>query len=156
MAVGFERAFPGASSEEIERIEKEIGADLPDDYRRFLDRTDGGELEVNFLPPEADAGVRYLYSAAPNDDEHIFDLVSAAEFYSPDSPSDPAIDPDYLPIGEDDGGNVIALKVRGDDRGAVYFWAHDAFANTNPFTRLADSFEDFFDRLRPIDELDLD
>jgi hypothetical protein len=156
MAVGFERAFPGASPEQIESVEAELGVELPGDYRRFLARTGGGYLEANFLPPEADASVRYLYSAGPNDDDHIFDLVTAARFYAPDSPSDPEIDPDYLPIGEDDGDNVICLKVRGGDRGAVYFWTHDAFANVDPFERLADSFEEFFERLRPIDELDLD
>jgi cell wall assembly regulator SMI1 len=155
MAVGFEHAFPPASPEQIEETESELGVELPEDYRRLLQRIGGGDLEDNFLPPEADASVRYLYSAGPNDDDDIFDLVTAARFYSPESPSDPVIDPDYLPIGEDDGGNVVCLKVRGDDRGAVYLWAHDAFANTDPFKRLADSFEEFFEALRPIEELDL-
>jgi hypothetical protein len=149
MAVGFERALPGASPEQIEWVEAELGVELPDDYRRFLARTGGGYLETNFLPPEADASARYLYSPGPNDDEHIFDLVSAAAFYT-------EIGRDYLPIGEDEGDNVICLKVRGEDRGAAYIWAHDAFANIDPFERLADSFEEFFERLRPIDELDLD
>jgi cell wall assembly regulator SMI1 len=145
MAVGFERAFPGASTEQIESVEAELGLELPEGYRRFLARHDGGHLEGNFLPPEADASARYLYSAGPNDDEDILDLVSAA-----------TVHPDYLAVGEDDGGNVICLKVRGEDCGAAYFWTHDAFANTDPFTRLAGSFEEFFERLRPIDELDLD
>jgi hypothetical protein len=157
VAVGFEHGFPPASPEEIERVEAELGIELPDDYRRFLqERHNGGDLEENFLPPEADASVRYLYSAGPNDDDDIFDLVSAASFYSPDSPADPEIDPDYLPTGEDDGGNVVCLKVRGDDRGAVYFWAHDAFEGTDPFKRLADGFDEFFEALRPIEQLDLD
>jgi SMI1 / KNR4 family (SUKH-1) len=155
MAVRFEQAFPGASAEQIESVEEELGVELPDDYRRFLERHNGGDLEDNFLPPKADASARYLYSAGPNADDDIYDLVSAAAFYRPGSPADPEIDADYLPIGEDDGGNVICLKVRGDDGGAVYLWSHDAFENTNPFTRLADSFEAFFESLRPIDELEL-
>jgi SMI1 / KNR4 family (SUKH-1) len=153
-SVGFDNAFPGAAPEQIERVEATLGVDLPHDYRRFLERHDGGDLEENFLPPEGDASARYLYSASPNGDDDIFDLVSAATFYSPRSPADPEIDPDYLPIGEDDGGNVVCLKVRGDDRGAVYLWTHDAFEGTNPFKRLADSFDEFFAALRPIDELD--
>jgi SMI1-KNR4 cell-wall len=148
MAVGFERAFRRASPEQIESVEAELGVELPGDYRRFLERPGGGYLEANFLPPEADASVRYLYSAGPNDDDDIFDLVSAAAFYR-------EIGRDYLPIGEDDGGNLVCLKVAGQDRGSVWFWTHDAFANTDPFTRLADSFEEFFERLRPIAELDL-
>jgi hypothetical protein len=156
VAVGFDQAFPPASPEEIERVESELEVELPDDYREFLQRQNGGDLEENFLPPEADASARYLYSAGPNDDDDIDDLVSAATFYSPDSPADPEIDPDYLPIGEDDGGNVVCLKVRGDDRGAVYFWTHDALEGTDPFDRLADSFDEFFEALRPIEELDLD
>lgn len=155
MAVGFEDPFPAATPEQIDQVEAVLDVRLPEDYRRFLQRHNGGDLKENFLPPEADASARYLYSAGPNDDEFIYDLVSAATFYSPDSPSDPEIDPQYLPIGEDDGGNVICLKVRGEDRGAVYFWSHDAFANTDPLKRLTDSFEDFFEALRPIEELDL-
>jgi cell wall assembly regulator SMI1 len=156
MAVGFVQGFPPASADEIERVESELGVELPGDYRAFLQRQNGGDLEENFLPPEADASARYLYSAGPNDDDDIDDLVTAATFYSPDSPADPEIDPAYLPIGEDDGGNVVCLKVRGDDRGAVYFWAHDAFEGTDPFERLADSFGEFFEALRPIEELELD
>jgi hypothetical protein len=37
--------------------------------------------------------------------------------------------------------DVVCLKVLGEDRGSVWFWTHDAFANTDPFKRLADSFE---------------
>jgi hypothetical protein len=149
MAVGFTAELPPASEEALVELEVRLGVELPDDYRRFLARTGGGELDGNFLPPEADASARYLYSPAPNDDDDIYDLLSAARFYA-------EIGRAYLPIGEDDGGNVVCLKVAGQDRGSVWFWTHDAFANTDPFKRLADSFDDFFDRLRPIDELELD
>jgi cell wall assembly regulator SMI1 len=150
MAVGFERAFRGASPEQVESVEAELGVELPGDYRRFVERTGGGYLEANFLPPEADASARYLYSPTPNDDDDdIYDLVSAARFYA-------EIGRDFLPIGEDDGGNLVCLKLAGQDRGSVWFWTHDAFANTDPFKRLADSFEEFFERLRPIAELELD
>jgi hypothetical protein len=61
----------------------------------------------------------------------------------------------FLPIGEDEGGNRVCLKVAGEDYGAVWFWTHDAALDEDPFERLSDSFSDFFEALRPIEELDL-
>lgn len=155
MTVGFEQSFVGASSEVIERVEAGLGITLSGDYREFLRGQNGGYLEDNFLPPNADLSVRYLYSAGPNDDDDIFDLESAAEFYRSRSPSKPQISSDYLPIGENSFDDVLCLKIRGEDSGAVYLWNHDALANTNPFERVADGFGGLFAALRPGSELDL-
>jgi len=154
MTVEFVHAFPPASDKTIGRIEAGLGTALPEDYRQFLQSHNGGYLEENFLPPEADLSVRYLFSAGPNDDDDIFDLESAAEFYAPDSPADPEIPADYLPIGENSFDDVLCIKVRGDDAGGVYLWSHDALANTDPFERVADGFGELFAALRPGSDLD--
>lgn len=154
MAVDFVHSFVPASEATIRRIEADLGTALPEDYRHFLRSRNGGYLEENFLPPEADLSVRYLFSAGPNDDEDIFDLESASEFYSPDSPADPEIPSDYLPIGENSFDDVLCIKIRGDDTGGVYLWSHDALAGTDPLERVADRFEDLLTALRPGSDLD--
>jgi hypothetical protein len=157
MAVGFTQELPPASEDALAEFEARLGVSLPNGYRAFLRERNGGYLEDNFLPPDADASARYLYSAGPNQHEHIGDLESALHsLYLPDVDVDYRLRTGMLPIGEDDGGNQVCLKVAGEDRGSVWFWTHDAFANIDPFERVADSFEEFFERLRPIDELDLD
>jgi hypothetical protein len=155
LPVGFTEAMPPASGE-LAELEARLGVTLPDDYRNFLQEQNGGYLDENFLPPEANASVRYLYSAGPNDHEHIDDLESAFHsFYLPDVDLEYRLRTGMLPIGEDEGGNRICLRVSGEDRGSVWFWAHDAALGEDPFERLADGFGEFFEALRPIEELDL-
>jgi len=155
MAVGFERALPPAPPGAIETVEARLEITLPDDYKEFLRRHNGGYVESNFFPAGGGCGhVRYLYSAGPNDDEYVDDLEGAARRYWPPSrPGDP-IDPSFLPIGEEDLGNVICLKVGGEDYGAVYFWDHELAVSVGPYTHLADSFSEYFEGLRPIEELE--
>jgi len=156
MAVGWDRPAPPAEEAAIARVERELGIELPADYREFLGKQNGGEPESNFFPAGDGFGhVRYLYSAGPTEVEDIDDLEEAARAYWPPSrPGDP-IDPSFLPIGEEDVGNVICLKVRGEDYGAVYFWDHELAVSVGPYTRLADSFSEYFEGLRPEEELEV-
>lgn len=154
MAVGFSRSQGPAHPGAIEQVESRLGIELPQDYRRFLQTTNGGVPKSNFLPPEANASARYLYSAGPNDDEYLEDLESIAHLYSADGEVDDETLPGFLPIGEDDGSNLVCLKVTGEDYGAVYFWSHEMSEPEQAYTRIADSFEEFFDRLRPDSEMD--
>jgi cell wall assembly regulator SMI1 len=156
MAVGFTEALPPAPGEAISELEARLGVSLPDDYRSFLREQNGGYLDDNFLPPEGDASARYLYSAGPNDHEHIDDLESAFHYlYLPDVDAEYRLRTGMLPVGEDEGGNRVCLKVAGEDYGSVWFWTHDATLDEDPFERLADSFSEFLEALRPIEELDL-
>jgi len=153
MAVGFDEAFPPAKAGAIEGVEARLGVRLPEDYRSFLERQNGGEPEPNFF--DRRVGVRYLYSAGPNDDEHIDDLDSIAELFSPEGEADDVLRPGFLVIGSDDTGNRLCLKVSGEDYGAVYFWDHELADSPEGYTRLTDTFTEFFEALRPEEELDV-
>lgn len=156
MAVDFREAQPPASLETIATVESALNIRLPEDYRRFLQHYNGGYLHENFLPPDGEASARYLYSAGPNDDEDIGDLESKAHEYSSEEPrNDHVLRPGFLPIGEDDGSNILLLSMSGDDSGAVYFYFHDVPEELGAYIRVADSFEEFFERLRPAEEMDL-
>ncbi|MDP8942618.1 MAG: SMI1/KNR4 family protein [Actinomycetota bacterium] len=152
MAVAFDEPAPPASPQAIEQVERSLDIVLPEDYRRFLRQQNGGYLEPNAHEQGRGVRVRYLYSADPTGDEHLDDLESVAWLYSPEGEADDELDPGFLPIGEDDGGNLICLKVSGDDYGAVYFWEHEVLPESDAYTRIADSFEAFFAGLRPAGE----
>jgi hypothetical protein len=153
VAVGFDEAFPPAPAGTIEGVEARLGVKLPDDYKSFLQRQNGGEPAPNFFNEMV--GVRYLYSAGPNDDEYIDDLDSIAELFSPEGEADDVLEPGFLVIGADGIGNRLCLKVSADDYGAVYFWDHELADSPEGYTRLTDTFTDFFEALRPEEELDL-
>jgi hypothetical protein len=123
MAVGWDRPAPPAEEAAIARVERELGIELPADYREFLGSQNGGKPEPNSYNQRVT--VRYFYCAGPTDDEYVDDLETAARRYWPEGRPDDPIDPSFLPIGEEDAGNVICLKVRGEDYGAAYSWDHE-------------------------------
>jgi len=153
LAVGFERALPPAPPGTIEMVEARLETKLPNAYKEFLRRQNGGYLEPNFFSEAV--GVDYLFSAGPNDDEYIDDLESIAELFSSEGEADDVLRPGFLVIGEDGTGNRLCLKVSGEDYGAVYFWDHEVADSPEAYTRLTQSFSEFFEALRPEEELDL-
>jgi len=48
-----------------------------------------------------------------------YDLARNAEAYRGRVPDD------YLPIADDPAGNLFCVTLRGDDKGAIYFWDHE-------------------------------
>jgi cell wall assembly regulator SMI1 len=155
LTIDFDRPAPPASPEAIAGVEARLGVALPGDYKAFLEQQNGGKPRQNLLEGGDDIGgaaVRYFYSAGSNDDEYVDDLESAASLYrGPEH----QLDPSFLPIGEDDFGNLTCLKVGGEDYGAVYIWDHEEADKDEAYTRVTDSFNEFFKRLRAKEELDL-
>ncbi len=147
MPVGFTRALPPADAEAVKRTEAALGVEIPREYVAFLGEQNGGYLDENVLAPGDDVSVEYLYSAGPNDDPYVSSLEEQARLYSPET--DPRIRTGFLPIGENGLGDIICLRVAGEDCGAVYLWAHDAAENDDAYERVADSWTDFWDALRP-------
>ena len=150
MTIAFDEPAPPASPDAIRQAESRLGVTLPDDYKSFLQQQNGGEPEGNFLEGGDDIGgahVRYFLSAGPNGIEGLEDLESVRWEYSPDGNADYVLDPSVLPIAQDAFGNLICLKVSGEDYGAVYIWDHEK-VGAEAYTRVTGSFNEFFERLR--------
>jgi cell wall assembly regulator SMI1 len=155
VAVDFAQAQPPASPEQLAELEAALGAQLPEDFKQLLLERNGGWLNTNFLP-SGNASLRCVYSAGPNEDEHLDDLHRAFHrLYLPYVDVEYRLRTGMLPVGEDEGGNLICLRVAGEAAGSVWFWEHDAALDEDPFQRLADSWSEFFEALRPIEEMDL-
>jgi cell wall assembly regulator SMI1 len=146
--VPFEEAAPPASDAAIEELESRIGAELPSEYKDFLRRQNGGYLQPNsYADDDVGASVRQLYSAGSTPVGELDDVAEVAEMYSPEGDADDELRPGFLPVGEDDGGNLICLVLGGDGGGAVYFWEHEIQPQDVAYTRLANTFSEFLDRL---------
>lgn len=109
-----------ATTARIEALERALGAELPADYRTFLQPLGGASASAGDLvsPVEDNAWPR-----GP---------VSISQVIGFGADGGPALDPhgripfDLLPIAHVDGGDWICLGLGGRYRGEVWLWAHDA------------------------------
>lgn len=152
---------PPAPPEKVSRLENELGVALPDDYRQFLIRCNGGyvggALWFQGPTPEgkaADAGVHHIGGFR---DENYFSLEKWRAVSQ-----DPGlcIPRELLWVMDDPFGNAICLAVSGAQRGCVFFWDHErvpeawdgSVESAGHLQLLARSFADFVAGLRPSSE----
>lgn len=138
---------------ELARIERMVGFRLPDDYKAFMIRENGGEPEpstfryMNQAGPYTDGRVRYFYSIHAGKPS----LERAITIYK--TPKEHRRMPEeFVPIGADSFGNQICLCVAGPDYGSVWFWDHDNEGPEGAPVRdnlhlIGTSFSDFLERL---------
>lgn len=114
-------------------FEAQLGTQLPADYRQFLSAHNGGELVPDeiVLPGERQpfASVDSLFGLhdGPQSLEAVRENVEGV------------IPAEVLAFGEDVGGNLLCIGIRGNHRGKVFFWDH----NRSGMTLLAKTFEQF-------------
>ena len=139
MPVGWERERPTASPEDVTALEGAIGATLPEPYRRFLAKGDGGEPEANIIDvPGADdqsVGVTEFFGAAGVREE----LERLGE----------RIPSGTVPVADAEGGNLVLIAL---DSGAVLFWDHELEADLDEaVSEIAPDFDAFLEGLEPFD-----
>jgi len=169
---------PPAPMEELERFEVTIGERLPDDYREFLIRCNGGYaggyvsfqptmgffrnlwlfiLDVTGIRPaggQLDACLNHIGGFR---EEPYISLRSSYDNYQTEEVRIPK---DLLWIADDPFGNAICLGIRGNHRGRVYFWDHEVEPDVDTWDGrldiagnirpLAASFTEFVQGLRQV------
>jgi hypothetical protein len=144
---------PPPSPAEVEAFEAEIGTTLPDDYRRFLLRSNGGRLDwfrFDGPTPEGKAWPVVISEVGGLREEADLSLRAARRCYQGGELQIPR---PLLWVMGDPGGNGICLGLTGPYRGRVYFWVHDEqpapeewdgeVETAGNVVLLADSFTDF-------------
>ncbi len=123
-----EHSKGGAAEASIAGLESALGHSLPPDYRAFLSTHNGGRPNpagFRVGPPGqsySDAEVHYFYGIGTK----LSNLEQHIEIYKGRLPAE------LVPIASDTCGNVIALALSGDRRGAVFFWDHEKETGTDP------------------------
>ena len=95
-----------ATDQQIEILEKRIGAKLPDDFKSFLKELGGGYFGL----------------------VNIFSANEGGEFYLPDRREDSSrlIPKEYIAISDDYSGGWYVLKINNDAlKDPVWYWSPD-------------------------------
>ncbi len=131
------------SDEKLSSLMKDIGVDLLEPYRDFLLEQNGG-VPVNGIFYYGDGGSSGVIFFGVDTGENYNDLKWNYEVYKDRIPKG------FFPIGNDPGGNLICIDVKGDQ--SVYFWDHEREEqppSRSNIYKIADSFEGFLALLKP-------
>lgn len=141
-------SFGGASLEAIKNFEKSIGFLLPDDYKQFLIKYNGGTSRVRystFKVEELNENIPLDVLYGIDVEKKQLDLQKVNDEYIDDMLQNCII------IGDDPGAGMIVL-INDDDSEGVYYWDHSFhFAQSSEeknIYKIADSFKDFIDILK--------
>ncbi|MRG98460.1 SMI1/KNR4 family protein [Polyangium spumosum] len=151
MQATIDNPYGPTSRAEIAQFETRQKLSLPDEYKAFLLKYNGGMPTPNgFAIPgwhgqESSLGVFYGIHEHPD-----YSLDGACETYEERVPAD------LIPIGTDAFGNNVCMGWKGKRRGKVYFWDHEDeldehgrfrqdYGNVYP---LANSLTEFLNNLR--------
>lgn len=140
--------FPPATPEEIQKAEQSMGIEIPEEYRQFLLKYNGGRPKPDVFPihnnPVGDKGIMSNFFSVNESDYDS--LQKIWKIFKDRIPSG------YLPIAHDVGGNLLCMKLSGDDNGSIYFWDHEMeleYENPNdiPMYFVASSLNELLNRL---------
>lgn len=136
------REHRDATEVDVSHFEMSIAARLPDDYRAFLLRHNGGYPEP--------AGFR----GGDESVEFFFGLWQKYADLNYETLAHRGVIPaEMIPIASDAFGNCVLLEVRGPNRGRIWFWDHEMSGDpAKSVSLLANSFTEFVESLDPTDD----
>lgn len=131
---------------ELQDFEKENSIELPDDYRGFLIKFNGGTPLKPYLK-EMDTIISNFYGIVEEPD--WFSLFDAIADY------DGRIPEYYIPIADDSFGNILIMCLAEKNYGQIAFWDHEketekkdgGYYYYDNVTVIASSFTDLINKL---------
>ena len=138
------------SQDDINDIQEKIGVLFPEDYRKFLLQSNGGETEEDML-------YDFFDEVTENNNTSVIQ-----EFFSIDGErmdiytvyknllDEEAIPRDMIAIASDPGGNIISISLAREDYGTVYFLNHEYEEMDSSYlvkSKIASSFTEFISQL---------
>jgi hypothetical protein len=141
-------------SERLTEFEALRSIRLPDSYRNFLLRQNGGAPETNMrffdqAGRQVDVSVRFFFGIGVEVDS--VNLAVRGDRMEGRFPSD------FMAVADAPGGDFILLGVAGLHFGQVWFWEHEFEADVDEspdfrnMTFLASDFDEFVELLEPLD-----
>jgi hypothetical protein len=118
MKVTFQEENKPTSEREIAKFEKANSIRLPEAYKSFLLRHNGGApMPDKVAVPGWHGGFTGLNTFfSLNDDDDLQDNLDTYEDRVPKG---------FLPIADDPGGGLFCLALKGKRAGQIFFWDHE-------------------------------
>ncbi|VTT24539.1 SMI1/KNR4 family protein [Streptococcus gordonii] len=117
------RIFPFKTDgvlDEVEKLEKHYSISLPEKYKEFLLKYNGGDtIDATFRIDKVSSDIRAFYGFENADYEYNFQYLIDHDFLSD------YIEVDYLPIAEDSFRNYILLGIAEQNYNQVAFFDHE-------------------------------
>ena len=142
------------NAEDIADFENEVGIKFPEDYKRFMLKSNGGTPEEEWLydffdevtEVENTSVIREFFSLFSDEAVKMSNLKKIYKTMTYEE----MIPNDMLPIADDPGGNVIGISLNKDDYGYVYFINHEYDDLDTGYlvkSKIAESLTEFLDAL---------
>lgn len=143
---------PPLLPEDIRDLETRLRVALPEEFKEFLLKYNGGRPTPDAFPFE---GLENNPYGAIQVFFRIGGPIESSTFDWNMHIMEGRLPAGLFPIACDGGGDLICLSLSGDDAGAVVFW--DSFGEPkgpsySDVYRIADSFTAFLDGLQPLPE----
>lgn len=143
----FQKHFGPISVNEVHKYEIKYGVSLPDDYRQFLMKYNGGFRPNPCIVLVADSESKVLYA----DIDQFIGVVDVPEYcrQAVEHLASAGIDyHEFFPIADDSTKNSFFMSLRQQDYGSVYYWNSDyEFDLSFSVYKVADSFTTFIQAL---------
>jgi len=136
--------FGKVTIEDIVRFEKANNILLPEDYKAFLLKHNGGRPFLN-IEPTAKSNVQWILGMV--EEPSFASLFQQHDMFCKRIPSW------YFPIANDSGGNLYLMSLFAENYGLIAFWRHeqettgDADQYFENMSIVANSFSEFLDQL---------
>ena len=152
MALAIVESHPAVSDTELDALQKRLGIELPEDYRRFLCEHNGGRpvpKTFSFVEGKAPtqsnvAWFLAVYDGRGENFEMTFRTFKVRSRRLPEN---------LVPMARDPFGNLICMSFSGTDKGAIYFWDHEKETRKADYRNcylIAKSLEEFLSSLHEL------
>lgn len=134
--------FDPITEQDLLSFEKGIDLKLPEDYKEFIIRNNGGYPTLTkFLFTDtrgnpSESLVDYFF---PVGTDFMYNVGALYDFMK----SEDRLPNGMLPIAYDPFGNMVCISLSGEAHGSVYFWDHELEFEENNLSIIANSFSDF-------------
>jgi len=147
MITNMENSQATINENDINCFEKRFGIVLPEDYKRFLIKYNGGKPSPRRFKTIDNKTITSLLLILPLADIQSENLASNYISFNQGN----KIPKNLLPIGQDPIKNKICMSIGGEDVGYIYYWDMDEdFGNAPSYDNMflvAKSFTDFINSL---------
>ena len=138
--------------DEIQSFEKKIGKIFPNDFKKFLLKSNGGyPREELFTHPFIEINPNTNIEFVQETDVEKFFSLNEMEFEYGDIVDEDYISEEYVPFARTSFGNLLLIRLdESEFNGNIYFSNHDLFnSKKNKFTisKVCNSFNEFIDCL---------